>query len=300
MNVAIINPIHSSFKSHYVNLELDTLIRNVSQLLTELKQFWPIDLEMVEYHYCTKDGQYDKTIKSKNFLESFHNVPKNCQALTLTFKHIEKADFGFDLSADEYIRVSVLFSDNLIEICQCVLGDDKAKKVIEILTEGIALIKTTLPKNHQYISSSLKLFHQDHPNPDKNVFVIMRFQNETPFPEILGAIEKSCIDHGLNPVRADQKSYTDDIWDNVLTYMYGCNFAIAVFDQINYREFNPNVALEVGFMLSQTKRILLLKDQAIPALPTDIVGKIYRPFNAHEILKTIPPQLEKWFNDCSI
>lgn len=295
------NPIYSSFKSNYVNLDLDILIDNINQLLITLNQFWPVDLEMVEYYYCTKDGAYEKTIKAKDFLESFRKIPQDCESLTLTFKHmLDNSYLGIELSAEEYIRITVFFLHGSIEISQCVFGNDKANRVIKILTKGITLIQIALPKGHQYISSSLKLFHQDHPNPDNNVFIIMRFQDEALFSDILSAIERTCIDHGLNPVRADQKSYSDGLWDNVLTYMYGCNFAIAVFDQINFREFNPNVALEVGFMMSQTKRILLLKDQAIPALPSDIIGKIYRPFNTYKASETIPPQLKKCFNDWGI
>lgn len=85
-----------------------------------------------------------------------------------------------------------------------------------------------------------------------------------------------------------------------MTYMYGSTNGIAVFDQINYREFNPNVALEVGFMLAQNKRVLLLKDLSIPIMPTDIIGKIYRSFNTYQPRETIPPQLEKWFIDCAL
>lgn len=101
-------------------------------------------------------------------------------------------------------------------------------------------------------------------------------------------------------MRADDKEYTDDLWDNVLTYLYGCDYAIAVFDQINYREFNPNVALEVGFLLAQCKRVLLLKDVSISVMPADIVGKIYRPFNTYDPLRSIPPQIKKWLEDYGI
>ena len=96
------------------------------------------------------------------------------------------------------------------------------------------------------------------------------------------------------------RKYTDDLWDNVLTYIYGCNQAIAIFDQVNLRDFNPNVALEVGFLLAQCKRVLLLKDKAIPVMPTDIVGKIYRPFDTYSPSITIPPQIIRWLQDYGI
>jgi len=296
-----INPTHRIFESSYVNLDIGTFTENIGNLLATLDSFWPVSLETLEYSYLVKDGRCDKSIEAINYQEAFNNIPSNIQALTLWFKHLsDEPNFGFQQMADEHIMSTIDFSRRLISISLCIAGNDNANKVYDTLTQGIMLIKTSLPERHQHIEFLLKYFYKDHPNPDKNIFIIMRFKDDHPFKEIHEAIEQTCINHGLNPVRADQKAYSDDLWDNVLTYMYGCNFAIAVFDEINYREFNPNVALEVGFMLSQTKRILLLKDQAINSLPTDIVGKMYHPFNTYEASITIPPQIEKWFVDLEI
>jgi nucleoside 2-deoxyribosyltransferase len=157
-----------------------------------------------------------------------------------------------------------------------------------------------LPPEHAYLENCLSKFSEDNVDFRKNLFLIMRFQNQNPFPEIVATIRRVCDTHGLKALRADDREYTDDVWDNVMTYMYGCSSAIAVFDQINYREFNPNVALEVGFMLAQRKPVLLLKDTAIPALPTDIVGKRYRPFDTYDPIITIPPQIGKWIADFRI
>jgi len=294
-----INSTHRIFESSYANLDIRTFTENIGNLLATIDSFWPVSLETLEYSYLVKDGRYDKSIETINYQEAFSNMPSDIEALTLWFKHISN-ESSFSQMADECIMVTIYFSRRLISISLCIAGNDKANKVFKTLTQGIMLIKTNLPERHQHIESLLKPFYKDHPSPDKNIFIIMRFKDEQPFKEIHEAIEQTCINHGLNPVRADQKAYSDDLWDNVLTYMYGCNFAIAVFDEINYREFNPNVALEVGFMLSQTKRILLLKDQAISSLPTDIVGKMYHPFNTYDASVTIPPQLDKWFVDLEI
>jgi hypothetical protein len=131
-------------------------------------------------------------------------------------------------------------------------------------------------------------------------FSLCDFKDEHPFSSIAKTIREVCSLNELNILRADDKEYTDDLWDNVLTYMYGCGSAIAVFDQINARDFNPNVALEVGFFFAMCKPVLLLKDISIPVLPADIVGKRYRGFNTYEPETTIPPQIEKWLQDYSI
>jgi hypothetical protein len=49
-------------------------------------------------------------------------------------------------------------------------------------------------------------------------------------------------------VRADGKEYNPDLFWNVLTYVYGCGFGIAVFERIEAEKFNlspSSVALYV-------------------------------------------------------
>jgi len=79
--------------------------------------------------------------------------------------------------------------------------------------------------------------------------------------------------------------------------MYGCHFGIAVFDRIEADDFNPNVALEVGYMLALNKSVCLLKDRTLKALHADLVGRLYRHFDPQNILNTIPTELSKWMSD---
>jgi hypothetical protein len=79
--------------------------------------------------------------------------------------------------------------------------------------------------------------------------------------------------------------------------LHGCGFGVSVFERIQQDNFNPNVSLEVGYMLALKKRVLLLKDQTLKALHTDLVGRLYRPFDVLDPGKTIPPQIEGWMED---
>ena len=60
----------------------------------------------------------------------------------------------------------------------------------------------------------------------------------------------SCIPHGLMGHRADDRCYPNDrnLWDNVCTYMFCCKYGVHILEDIMADEFNPNVALEYGFM----------------------------------------------------
>jgi hypothetical protein len=65
-----------------------------------------------------------------------------------------------------------------------------------------------------------------------------------PFDELLAAsISDALTVHGLKALRADSKAYHSDLYTNILTYVYGCSFGIAIFERIEQDDFNPNVAL---------------------------------------------------------
>ena len=143
----------------------------------------------------------------------------------------------------------------------------------------------------------LDTFRADHPDPNRCVFLMMKYQGTPLHRRITEAIRNSCSVHGLEGLRADDKRYSDDLLPNVRTYMHGCNSGIAVIERLTEDEFNPNVSLEVGYMMAQGKPVCLLKDKTLTSLQTDLVGRLYDPFDTQEPESTIPPVLEKWLID---
>lgn len=76
--------------------------------------------------------------------------------------------------------------------------------------------------------------------------------------------------------------------------MMGCRYGICVFEEIDEREFNPNVPLEYGFMRALNRQVLLLKEQRMPKMPSDITGKLFRPFDMMDINASISSQVAMW------
>lgn len=72
---------------------------------------------------------------------------------------------------------------------------------------------------------------------------------------------------------------------------------MAVFERLEVQDFNPNVALQVGFMLALRKPLLLLKDKTVTSLHTDLVGKLYKPFDPQRVAESIKPEVERWLDD---
>jgi hypothetical protein len=168
------------------------------------------------------------------------------------------------------------------------------------LRERALVQNLKLPPGYEHFSRFMPAFLRDHPVMDRNVFLMMRFRNGTQYAEIHRAVCDSMARYGLTVLRADDKDYTGDLWENVCVYMLGSRFGVAVFEEIDLREFNPNVALELGFMIGQNKRCMILKDQRMPKMPADIVGKLYKEFDTYSIAVTISKAVDRWAQDVGI
>lgn len=144
------------------------------------------------------------------------------------------------------------------------------------------------------IQESLRSLRFDYPDPSSVAFVMMRFSSDAAYVRILNAIRSALDPFGIAAVRADDKEYHDDLFANVLTYVYGCGFGVAVFERISSEDASPNVALELGYMFALRKPCCLLKDRTLQSLPTDLVGKLYHAFDPYDPAGTIPPSLSRF------
>jgi protein-tyrosine-phosphatase len=140
----------------------------------------------------------------------------------------------------------------------------------------------------------------DFPNPGSNVFVMMRFRETKQHREIVTAVRDALAHYGLHGLRADDKTYSDSLWPNVKSYMDACDLGMAIFEQIEDDDFNPNVSLELGYMMAAKKPVLLLKEKHLKSLPADVVGHLYKPFDSYDISPTIRPRILEWLRDIGI
>ena len=146
----------------------------------------------------------------------------------------------------------------------------------------------------------LERFWEEHQEPKKCGFLMMKFGDTKPHFAIVDTIKTACAKYGIETLRADDRPYSDDLLSNIRTYMHGCNFGIAVYERVVADDFNPNVSLEVGYMMALGKPVLFLKDTTLRFLHTDLVGRLYETFDVQSPQETIPPVLEKWLKDKSI
>lgn len=164
------------------------------------------------------------------------------------------------------------------------------------------------PKGETYrkLKDPVKRFFKDSDRKcddyEKNVFLMTRFRkgNRT-LEQIDRLIRDTLEDRGLVGHRADDRTYPSgrNLWDNVCTYIYCCKYGIAVLEDQIENEFNPNVALEYGFMRALDKPTLLLKEKEFEPR-ADILGTLWEEFDISDLERTIPPAINRWLDDLGI
>jgi hypothetical protein len=145
-----------------------------------------------------------------------------------------------------------------------------------------------------HLEPHLRSFLEEHPDPSRNVFVMMRFIESPQMNGIYSAIKDSCSAYGFHAVRADDRDYTGELWSNIEVYMTCCQYGVAVFEDIDKRDFNPNVSLELGYMMGRRKRTLILKEKRLPDLPADVIHRLYKPFDMFAVSETVSREVGRW------
>jgi hypothetical protein len=148
-----------------------------------------------------------------------------------------------------------------------------------------------------HLEPYLREFLAAHPTYEKNVFIMMRFITSPQLDEVYASIKSSLKDRGFDAVRADDRDYTGELWSNIEVHLTGCKYGIAVFEDFaGVRDFNPNVSLELGYMLGRRKRVLILKEQSLPALPADVVHRLYKPFEMFNLSTSVSREVGRWID----
>jgi hypothetical protein len=182
------------------------------------------------------------------------------------------------------------------------LGEDfeAARSVLQKARETLIAYQRLAQPHPPEVGISLTRLRDLYPDYSRCGFLIMRFRPAKPYLRILEAIDATARSHGLHVLRADMHDLHSDLLSNVRTYLHGCSFGIAVYERIESEDHNANVGLEVGYLMALNKPVLLLKDQTLPQLQTDLAGRLYRNFDPHDPEGTIPQQLTAWFEDQGI
>jgi len=196
------------------------------------------------------------------------------------------------------VNPTLLYFDAIVLEAPETVRDEVAERVAKQHVEEV-FTAATRPRaipGYEGLQPTLDRFSVDHPDFEKNVFIAMRFRIGNQFMEIHEAVKSGLVKYGLNGLRSDDKTYPSDgdLWTNICVCMMGCKYGVCIFEEIDEREFNPNVPLEYGFMRAMNRQVLLLKDIRMPKMPSDMTGKLYRNFDTYSITITVHEQIAQW------
>ena len=160
-----------------------------------------------------------------------------------------------------------------------------------------------LPDGYEYLAPDCERFFAEHPDYARNVFIMTRFEpGNRLLTQLDEVLRKALCGHGLAGLRADDRMYPLDrqLWKNVCVYMLCCKYGVAVLEDRLKDEFNPNVALEYGFMRALDKPVLLLADTGFHNLRADVIGTLREGFDITDIGATLPRAVGAWVRDLDL
>ena len=132
----------------------------------------------------------------------------------------------------------------------------------------------------------------------KTAFIMSAFRHKEYIDIVKDILEK----HGIIPLITDGPvtEFDDKVWDNIVIHMNVCDFGISIYaddsldnnkDSKERDKMNPNVSIETGYLLGLQKKVLFLKHDNLPKLPSDFGGEHYKSFHDYTSLKTC---LDNW------
>jgi hypothetical protein len=178
----------------------------------------------------------------------------------------------------KYLRRACQLSDNIV--IQLPPSGEQRRTTVgprqELFIPGIPdLPFSFVPNPIVGWRSRLENFLRKYPF-DKSVFIMIRYRRRN--DKLIKSIKNALTNEGLFGVLARDHNLTDDLY-NAVACLLCCSRGIAVFDTAEVQEvFNPNVAYELGMLHLLGRRCLILKHESLKALQTDILMKLYTPY----------------------
>lgn len=138
---------------------------------------------------------------------------------------------------------------------------------------------------------------------DKEIgFLIRKFESRNDRDVLLQTVRNSFREKGLKLVDANERTFQSETWRNIKEFMDKCSFGVVVIDNFSpndENQFNPNVFLEIGYMLALGKNILILIQNSIERkLPTDVKPFLYTTFDYQDIdSQILKTAIQKWITN---
>lgn len=127
---------------------------------------------------------------------------------------------------------------------------------------------------------------------------MMHYGRGNLYYRIEGAVLSVLRRYGFDGLLARSQTYEPVLWKNAEICMRRSRYGIAFFEHDKeHLGFNPNVTMEIGFMIALGKRVLILKDHRLPDLPRNLIERTFHEFSSNQLEKDIDKAITKFLRD---
>lgn len=155
------------------------------------------------------------------------------------------------------------------------------------------------PYYHERHVEKLADFHKS-AKYEQSVFIMSKFPDgdddvSKRLQHVIDLVREETSTHGFTARLASDKHYHSMLWDNVELHALGCCRGIAIVENRSRPAFNPNVAMEWGWMRAMGKPVLFLMEQGFMHQPADWQGLLQEQFSWDDPDATVKPAVRRWF-----
>ncbi len=187
--------------------------------------------------------------------------------------------------------------------------DEISVRIDEEMKKNLLNIKKQLerllryPPHFAHHLEKLKKFHLSG-DYERSVFIMTKFPNldssddkDQTLTKIIETIKEAVLESNYIPRIASDYDYQDIIWSNVEFHLLGCSKGIAIIEDCYKNEFNPNVAMEWGWMRAMGKPVLYLVEENFNNERADAAGFIGYRFSWNNPEEKIKILVKNWLRD---
>ena len=175
---------------------------------------------------------------------------------------------------------------------------DADYRILDLLQRGYILRR---------LESEVAIFAKERTSDIRNYgFIMMKFPGNKSSEKgrmlnmIYDEVRDGLSAHGVVPIRADDFSVGEYLWDDVKVQIHGAGCGVAIFDNEHGEHLNPNVVREAAYMEALGRPVLfLVQRELIARMPADYQGTLTAMFDwseSEENLAAVRAAVERWLS----
>ena len=172
-----------------------------------------------------------------------------------------------------------------------------ASSVCSDLLARVRMEHMGIPDWFQPLSQAFGAFLGDHPHPEKNVNLMIAGTGGDWGETIEALLQRALSRVGLELLRAQDRSYAEDPWQNRCLYMLGCSYGVAVLSPCETDVPQLRPGLDLGFMTALNRPCLMLGEAPAEVMPADVPGTWFRSIDSSAAEESIAQHIWEWLHD---